>query len=101
MTIEIPCACGCGAMVRTPDRQGRRRQFVSGHNMLGTTVSEVTRDRMRLARRKVAAAWRAERGIILTRREVRAINASRRRAEENRKTGLRPAEPNLSETRNE
>lgn len=28
-----PCACGCGVQLETPDRQGRERRFISGHNM--------------------------------------------------------------------
>lgn len=29
----VACACGCGTQVETPDRKGRERSFVSGHNM--------------------------------------------------------------------
>lgn len=28
----VQCACGCGANLETPDRRGRPRAFVSGHN---------------------------------------------------------------------
>ena len=27
------CACGCGAFLETPDKKGRPRQFISGHNV--------------------------------------------------------------------
>ena len=29
--IVIPCACGCGASVETPDERNRPRQFMIGH----------------------------------------------------------------------
>jgi hypothetical protein len=29
----ILCGCGCGVSIETPDRKGRDRFFVSGHNM--------------------------------------------------------------------
>ena len=29
----IPCECGCGTMIETPDSKGRQRRFVSGHNI--------------------------------------------------------------------
>ncbi len=35
---SVPCACGCGECITTFDRFGRRRRFVSGHNL---RVSEV------------------------------------------------------------
>lgn len=28
----VPCACGCGGMIETPDRRGRARKFIHGHN---------------------------------------------------------------------
>jgi hypothetical protein len=28
----VPCACGCGSNVETPDRKGRDRTFLNGHN---------------------------------------------------------------------
>jgi hypothetical protein len=31
--VTVPCQCGCGASIETPDRKGRDRQFVTGHNM--------------------------------------------------------------------
>jgi hypothetical protein len=33
--VMIQCACGCGAAFETPDRSGRPRRFVSGHNGRG------------------------------------------------------------------
>lgn len=27
------CGCGCGATIETPDKKGRERRFISGHNM--------------------------------------------------------------------
>jgi hypothetical protein len=77
MSEEIPCACGCGGIVRTPDAVGRPRRFISGHNRLGMRISEVTRQRMRRAALARARRWREERGIALTRRERRALNAAR------------------------
>lgn len=29
----VACACGCGTVIETPDRKGRSRRFVAGHNM--------------------------------------------------------------------
>lgn len=29
---EAPCACGCGAVIKTVDMYGRPKKFVSGHN---------------------------------------------------------------------
>jgi hypothetical protein len=29
----VPCGCGCGARLETPDSKGRPRQFITGHNM--------------------------------------------------------------------
>ena len=31
--VQIACACGCGEQIETPDRKGRDRRFVTGHNM--------------------------------------------------------------------
>lgn len=31
--LVIPCACGCGRRIETPDIKGRDRRYVSGHNM--------------------------------------------------------------------
>jgi hypothetical protein len=28
----IPCACGCGILIKSPDIRGRERRFVHGHN---------------------------------------------------------------------
>lgn len=28
----IPCACGCGNYIVTPDRRGRERKYIKGHN---------------------------------------------------------------------
>jgi len=27
----VPCACGCGEMVETPDSRGRKRKYIKGH----------------------------------------------------------------------
>lgn len=29
---EIPCACGCGTIIKSKDRYGRDKQYVNGHN---------------------------------------------------------------------
>lgn len=29
--VQVGCACGCGEMIVTPDRKGRPRRFVMGH----------------------------------------------------------------------
>lgn len=29
---QVPCACGCGTMITTPDAYGRERKYVHGHN---------------------------------------------------------------------
>lgn len=31
----IPCACGCGEFLITPDKKGRPRQYIHGHNQRG------------------------------------------------------------------
>ncbi len=30
---EVPCECGCGLTIITPDSRGRLRRFISGHNV--------------------------------------------------------------------
>jgi hypothetical protein len=30
--VRVPCACGCGDMAGTPDRKGRARRLINGHN---------------------------------------------------------------------
>jgi hypothetical protein len=30
---QVPCACGCGKLVTTPDSQGRNRKCLRGHNV--------------------------------------------------------------------
>jgi hypothetical protein len=30
--ITTICACGCGAQLQTPDRKGRDRRYINGHN---------------------------------------------------------------------
>ena len=30
--VVIPCSCGCGTEIETPDRKGRSRRYISGHN---------------------------------------------------------------------
>lgn len=32
---SIPCACGCGKYLITPDNKGRDRQYIHGHNQRG------------------------------------------------------------------
>lgn len=27
----VPCACGCGRMIETPDKKGRKRRYIKGH----------------------------------------------------------------------
>lgn len=31
----IPCECGCGEQIQSPDRKGRPKKFVQGHNQNG------------------------------------------------------------------
>lgn len=31
----VPCACGCGGMIETPDSKGRERKYIHGHNQQG------------------------------------------------------------------
>lgn len=31
----VMCACGCGSLIETPDRKGRSRKFLKGHNTRG------------------------------------------------------------------
>lgn len=33
----VPCACGCGGMIETPDNKGRERKFIHGHNQANRT----------------------------------------------------------------
>lgn len=35
----VACACGCETPIETPDRKGRERTFVSGHNRRSTVQS--------------------------------------------------------------
>lgn len=33
--MMVPCACGCGTMIETPDKKGRDRRYAQGHNQAG------------------------------------------------------------------
>jgi len=33
--VEVPCACGCGTIIITPDERCRPRRFAHGHNQKG------------------------------------------------------------------
>lgn len=35
--VTVPCACDCGAQLETPDRKGRDRRYITGHNMRRTS----------------------------------------------------------------
>ena len=35
----VPCACGCGVEIETPDHQCRPRRYISGHNMRRADVA--------------------------------------------------------------
>jgi len=32
---KVKCACGCDAIIETPDRKGRQRKYLRGHNNSG------------------------------------------------------------------
>ena len=34
--MQIMCGCDCGIRIETPDRKGRARRYISGHNMRRT-----------------------------------------------------------------
>lgn len=33
--LAVPCACGCGGTIFTPDARGRNTKFIQGHNQAG------------------------------------------------------------------
>jgi hypothetical protein len=33
----VICACGCGSELITPDKNGRDRKYIQGHNQIGKT----------------------------------------------------------------
>ncbi|TMB74881.1 MAG: HNH endonuclease [Chloroflexi bacterium] len=47
----IPCACGCGSLIRAEDPYGRPRRFVNHHHSRGRTVSAATRQQLSRNRR--------------------------------------------------
>jgi len=33
--VSVPCVCGCGQIIITPDNKGRDKKYVQGHNQKG------------------------------------------------------------------